>query len=539
MSVTGSGTELDPYVITTWGDLMEAQTMMEANFAIYPWTDTNWWVLAADIDASGHDFTPIGSWWDGHECGSFLGHFDGQGHKISHLTINRTCEDEYEYFGLFAYIGDWADPGYVKRLLLEDIQYNLDMNGWGYNDTGGLCAWISAGEFEDVRVTGSITITGPSEDIKACGFAAQIGYNAGGRLGGCKRCSADVDIVVNDIVDPDTYISLAGFSQWYAQFDASECFAEGSIDAGGVGYASVQGFATFNCPSAVIGDCYSRVDISNIDFDNGDACGLGGCYYNSLARCYAAGILPPNNPEWDTIDGFGWGIMDYEEEGIYHVLACYWDAEKAGTWRVPDRPGQVATPKTTSEMKDQATFQGADPAVYEGWLAGADDDSEPIGGVHQSAQAFYTASRHKVDGIRLLMYRVGNPTIINVSLVRQGWSDPWPPLLDPEYLICSGSFDCSSLTDDPDADLIDVDMDASGEVLMWQGYCVVVSGVMDAENYVVWKTSTTAELLYNYGDYLSSDDSGVNWTRDDTRDALFALLEYGEWDFEDIWAMPT
>ena len=31
MSVTGSGTELDPFTIATWDDLMEAQIMMETD----------------------------------------------------------------------------------------------------------------------------------------------------------------------------------------------------------------------------------------------------------------------------------------------------------------------------------------------------------------------------------------------------------------------------------------------------------------------------------------------------------------------------
>jgi len=354
--LTGSGAELDPYVISTWDDLIEAQVMMEADFETYPWTNTDWWILAADIDASGHDFTPIGSWWDGHESGSFCGHFDGQGHKISHLTVNRTCADEYEYFGLFAYIGDWAEPGYVKRLLLEDIAFNIITDGWGWSDTGGLCGWIGAGVFEDVGITGRIRVTGPADCLHVCGFAGQIGWNSGGNLGGLTRCWADVDIVVEGITDPDAYIALAGMSQWYCQMDAIECFTKGSIDAGGVGYTAAYGFAEMNCPRGELRDSYAQVDISNIDFENGWAEGFGPCLYTSLDRCYVACRLPPNNPAWDTVCGFNGGCGDYEEEGDYHILACFWDAELAGTDRVDDEPGETAVPKTTAEMKNQATF---------------------------------------------------------------------------------------------------------------------------------------------------------------------------------------
>ena len=539
MSVTGSGTELDPFTIATWDDLMEAQIMMETDGETYPWQCTSWWILTADIDAAGHDFTPIGAWWGGHEYVGFCGHLDGQRHKISHLTINRTCEDEYEYFGLFCYPGDWTDPCWIKNLLLEDINYTIDMNGFSWNDVGGLGGWINAGEYEDIGISGKITIIGPFGEnpcVYACGFGGQIGWNHGGRLGGLKRCWTDVDIVLSGNLDPEAYIDLAGMSQWYCQMDAIECFTHGSIDCGGVGYAGAEGFGTVNCPAAEVRDCYTRVTITNIPWEDGWASGWGGNYYTNLARCYAACALPPNNPEWDSVTGFNYGIMDYEEEAYgYHQLGCFWDAELAGTWRMDSPPPKGALPLTTAQMKTEATFHpDIAPWQYEGWLEDADGDSEPIGGIHQSEQSFYTMRGHMVDAIQLLLYRVGHPTTITVEITRQLYD----PELDELYwgIMCSGTFDCSGLTDNPDGEVIEVKMDTPGELNMWTDYFVRITGASDIPNHVVWRTSTIAPLLWGYGEYAYSDNGGVDWLPGgETQDALFMLLEYGNWDFETIW----
>lgn len=68
------------------------------------------YVLVEDIDASatadwndGAGFEPIGTYSYGNPSTAFTGHFDGQGHTIVGLTINRPTED---YIGLFGCVGD-------------------------------------------------------------------------------------------------------------------------------------------------------------------------------------------------------------------------------------------------------------------------------------------------------------------------------------------------------------------------------------------------------------------------------------------------
>ena len=106
--IKGSGTEGDPYLIETAGQLK----MLADDSSLW---DKHFW-LTADIDLGGE---ANGSWSPiGNSTTKFTGTFDGDGHKISGLFINNTTSD---YQGLFGYISG----GTIK---------NLGVNG---NVTGG------------------------------------------------------------------------------------------------------------------------------------------------------------------------------------------------------------------------------------------------------------------------------------------------------------------------------------------------------------------------------------------------------------------
>lgn len=101
----GSGTESNPYVITTVRHLQAIQNNLEANF-----------ILGCDIDASeteswndGHGFEPIAS-----EKSPFTGCLSGQGFSINNLHINRPDENNV---GLFSAIGY---SGLVENIIFEN-----------------------------------------------------------------------------------------------------------------------------------------------------------------------------------------------------------------------------------------------------------------------------------------------------------------------------------------------------------------------------------------------------------------------------------
>lgn len=108
--LNGSGTAADPYRITNASELQAVEKDLGANYT-----------LATDIDASlteqwndGSGFDPIGE--SGLYGAPFNGTFDGRGHTISNLTVDRPGSS---FLGLFAKLDD---GGTVENLDIDGMQ---------------------------------------------------------------------------------------------------------------------------------------------------------------------------------------------------------------------------------------------------------------------------------------------------------------------------------------------------------------------------------------------------------------------------------
>ena len=103
----GSGTELDPYKVATAAQLNEIRNYLHCHF-----------VQTADIDlidyAAGNGWLPIGP--------TFHGSFDGAGHTISGLVIDRSSDGT----GLFAVSG-----GHIQNVTLTGVDIDELWNGLG------------------------------------------------------------------------------------------------------------------------------------------------------------------------------------------------------------------------------------------------------------------------------------------------------------------------------------------------------------------------------------------------------------------------
>ena len=101
--------------------------------------------LTADIDLTGETWTPIGSGFSSNT--SYQGTFDGQGRRITGLTIT-TNSAGGQNATLFDYIGS---DGTVKNLQVE-VNYNVQQNG----AAGGI-AYTNYGTITACSVKGDIT----------------------------------------------------------------------------------------------------------------------------------------------------------------------------------------------------------------------------------------------------------------------------------------------------------------------------------------------------------------------------------------------
>ncbi len=163
--VAGGATLYGIMLVNTLTDLQNVQNNLSARYA-----------LGRDIDASptvgwnsGQGFDPIG---DG-TSHFFTGTFDGQGHTIDGLTINRTAvADE---IGLFAEL---------SAALVENLELtNVDITGNG--SVGGIVGVQRSGTISGVGVTGSI-----ANDS----FTANLGGIAGVEIGAITLSFADVTL---------------------------------------------------------------------------------------------------------------------------------------------------------------------------------------------------------------------------------------------------------------------------------------------------------------------------------------------------------
>ncbi len=226
--MTGSGTALDPYIITSTADL----TAVNSDLGAY-------YELGASIDCGGGEYI-IGSWQvtsPGYTTATivsggvtyylhaFAGSFDGKGYALSNLTINEsTIPDRYNV-ALFRGIAQGATLSNIK---LVDASVTTTKEA----ATLVSCAF------------GNSTILGCS----ATGTVNGGSYSGGliGEIDGATAslCSADVAVVSSgDIV--------GGFIGLVDDGIASNCFSKGAVQGTEYvgGFAGMIFSATTNCYS--------------------------------------------------------------------------------------------------------------------------------------------------------------------------------------------------------------------------------------------------------------------------------------------------
>ena len=109
-SLMGSGTELDPYLVSSENDLAFVANQVNGSVTSYA---GEYFKLTSDLDLGGHKWTPIG---DNKSTGFFSGTFDGDGHTVYGLNVYTNPDDKNAlYGGVFGRV----DSGVVKNLTVE------------------------------------------------------------------------------------------------------------------------------------------------------------------------------------------------------------------------------------------------------------------------------------------------------------------------------------------------------------------------------------------------------------------------------------
>lgn len=159
-SYEGSGIETDPYLIYDIIDLVMIESDMSASYK-----------LMNDIDLGAYNWVALGD----EEKQEFIGTFDGNGHKLTNLTI--TDYDGFGHYGLFYKIGG-GEVATVKNLVLEDVNIYVSSMG-GMLRVGALGSVTNYGIIDNVSVDGVMYIVMDTTDTSSymqvgglIGFAA-------------------------------------------------------------------------------------------------------------------------------------------------------------------------------------------------------------------------------------------------------------------------------------------------------------------------------------------------------------------------------
>lgn len=281
----GSGTEEDPYIIATAEQL--AKLAADVNGG-NPYKES-YFELTADLDLSGHNWTPIGSNEGTADANvrngnPFSGRFDGGYHTISNLTIST----DKNYQGLFGYLRSNRsenDPC-ISRLIL--INPNIQHTGSESEGIGSLAGVLDFAAVVNCAVEGGsvsghngvgglvgTAISGQNSKIFSC-------YNAGTTVTGNARVGG----------------VLGGGSSENPELGyVKSCFNTGTVT----------GKETFG---SVFGECnqYNQCVYLEDSCEDGYNYGIS-CTSEQFRNGYAAGALSYTGWKWE----FNW-TQDLDQE---------------------------------------------------------------------------------------------------------------------------------------------------------------------------------------------------------------------------------
>ncbi|SNY97263.1 MBG domain-containing protein [Halomonas sp. hl-4] len=300
------------------------------------------YVLGADIDASdtenwdgGAGFEPVSEG----NIAPFTGTFNGLGHVITGLSIDRASTD---YVGLFGYVND----GTVRHVGLEggSVTGNRRVGGLvGYND-GTIKNAYATGDVNgaDSSVGGLVGYNdGTIKNAYATGDVNGDGY-VGGLVGYSSQGAIETAYATGDVTGADTGVGgLVGYS---SQGAIENAYATGDVTGNG----NVGGLVGYS--GGTLETAYATGEVTGDSYNVGGLVGYSG---DTLENAYATGDV--------TGDSNVGGLVGYNNATI---TAGFWDTDTTGQTDGigadnNDQSGNV-TGLTTSKALTESEYGGLD-----------------------------------------------------------------------------------------------------------------------------------------------------------------------------------
>ncbi|QGY44467.1 T9SS type A sorting domain-containing protein [Maribellus comscasis] len=257
ISLQGSGTTADPFQIWNLEDLNLVREFLDSHFILMNDLDFSGSAWCADSSASGWE--PIST---------FTGSFNGNGHTISNLYINRDSSDSIGLFGRLS-------GAKIDSLSIS----NVDITGRGW--VGGLAGFVDASEISNCNTSGEIN---GSND------------NVGGLCGKISNSS----LVSNCYSTVNTHGGsyTGGLVGYNLQATIRNCYATGDVS----GEDNIGGLIGENYFSSDIYTCYTTGDVSGGDNIGGL---IGENNHSNVYNCYAFGDITGNDAVGGLVGYFG------------------------------------------------------------------------------------------------------------------------------------------------------------------------------------------------------------------------------------------
>ena len=324
---SGNGTADDPYQIASIEDLI----LLGKSPADY---DKNF-ILTSDINLDPN--LPGGKFFEKaiiapdnndenyrFQGTPFSGEFDGNNHKISHLTITGGS-----YLGLFGQLGSGAK---ISNLGLVDV------NITGSDDYVGGLVGTNSGNVTRCYSTGEVNGDGHVGGLVGKNYGhVRVCYSTGmvsgnryvGGLVGSNSGGITTSYSIGEVNGDYDVGGLVGENDGHVMV----CYSTGMVS----GSRCVGGLVGSN--NGCVLNCYSTDSVSGKQFVGGL---VGSNHEGCVSRCYSTG----------TVSGNRWGIGGLVGRGNPGLATyCLWDIQ---TSRQTTSDGGIA--KTTTEMQTAATF---------------------------------------------------------------------------------------------------------------------------------------------------------------------------------------
>jgi hypothetical protein len=247
----GDGTVDDPYQIEDWHHLNNTREYLDANFTVnndLTEKTAGYDEIASESANGGDGFEPIGE-----NPGQFSGNFNGSGHTITDLYIDRSRS----YVGLIGYVGS---DGTIENVRVENVSIDGDSR------VGGLVGY-NQGMLSNSSATGSVI--GSREFV-----GGLVGYNKDGTV---HESSATTSVTSSSL-----YVGgLVGINDMGGTVNKS--YATGSVK----GSDDVGGLVGRNINSGKVSESYATGSVKGSD----NVGGLVGENSAEIHESYAHGTV--------------------------------------------------------------------------------------------------------------------------------------------------------------------------------------------------------------------------------------------------------